>query len=146
MKRKTVVVLESGRLPELNMLGPITKPTRIALANIAMMVKNGKKVQECDPSNPMDLDKRITLTVDNVTKDNFPVGTTASKPNVEPKVEKKEEAKAPTQEPKKEEAPVEEHKAEATEEKKEDEVEKKEETKAPAQQNQNNQKNGKKNK
>ena len=145
MKRKTVVVLESGRLPELNMLGPITKPTRIALASIAKMVQNGKNVQECDPSNPMDTSRRIKLTVENVTKDNFS-GATTSTPVQQPK---KEEVKTPVQEPKKEEPKVEPQKVETPEPKKEAEKpEQREDEKSPVQQNQqnNNKNNGKKNK
>lgn len=73
MKRKTVVVNESGRLPEINITGPITKPTRIALPNIAKMVKSGKDVEECDPADPFNIEKRVKLTVENVGKDNFTV-------------------------------------------------------------------------
>ena len=73
MKRKTVVVNESGRIPEINISGPISKPTRIALPNIAKMVQNGKNVEECDPEDPYNKDKRVKLTVENVGKDNFKV-------------------------------------------------------------------------
>lgn len=73
MRRKTVVVLESGRIPELNVCGPIQTPTRINIKNIALMVKNGKNVQECDPKDPHNQDKRIQLTTENVGKENFGV-------------------------------------------------------------------------
>ena len=133
MRRKTVVVLESGRIPELNICGPIQTPTRIGIKNIAMMVKNGKNVLECDPKDPHNQDKRIKLTTENVGKDNF--GEAGVKPAVEPtKVEKTEEKKAdeqataPTTDQKKQEtgAPevkpaVEPAKVEKSEEKKADE-------------------------
>lgn len=85
MRRKTVVVLESGRIPELNVCGPIQTPTRINIKNIALMVKNGKNVQECDPKDPHNQDKRIQLTTENVGKENFgaPEVKTESKPQQE---------------------------------------------------------------
>ena len=130
MRRKTVVVLESGRIPELNICGPIQTPTRIGIKNIAMMVKNGKNVLECDPKDPHNQDKRIKLTVENVGKENF--GGSEVKPAVEPaKVEEKkadEQATTPTTDQKKQETAtpeakpvVEPAKVEKTEEKKADE-------------------------
>lgn len=140
MKRKTVVVLESGRLPELNIAGPITVPTRIALTNIATMVKNGKNVEECDPADPYNKEKRVKLTIENVGKDNFANGVNV-KPASENKV--KEDVK------KTEETPVEKSvEAEATEPKKEESetaTEESVEVEQKSQQNQNNFNNQKKN-
>lgn len=140
MKRKTVVVLESGRLPELNIAGPITVPTRIALTNIATMVKNGKNVEECDPADPYNKEKRVKLTIENVGKDNFANGVNV-KPASENKV--KEDIKKP------EETPVEKSvETEATEPKKEESetaTEESVEVEQKSQQNQNNFNNQKKN-
>ena len=140
MKRKTVVVLESGRLPELNIAGPITVPTRIALTNIATMVKNGKNVEECDPADPYNKEKRVKLTIENVGKDNFANGVNV-KPASENKV--KEDVKKP------EETPVEKSvETEATGPKKEESetaTEESVEVEQKSQQNQNNFNNQKKN-
>ena len=142
MRRKTVVVLESGRLPELNIAGPITVPTRIALTNIATMVKNGKNVEECDPADPYNKEKRVKLTIENVGKDNFANGgnvTVAS----ENKVEIEEDVKKP------EETPVEKVvETEVSEPKKEEAetvAEESVEVEQKSQQNQNNFNNQKKN-
>lgn len=72
VKRKLVVVPVSGPLCELQgKLGPLRYPTRITIRVVAEMVKNGKKVYECDPLDPENKDKRILLTSENVNKDNF---------------------------------------------------------------------------
>ena len=70
--RKTVLVLASGVLPELNNVsGPITHPTRIDIKNLKMLVKNNRNVQECDPEDPWNESKRVPLTMDNLITDNF---------------------------------------------------------------------------
>lgn len=108
MRRKTVLVLESGRIPELNVNGPISRPTRINLVTIANMVKHGRNVVECDPDDPHNTDKRITLTTENVGKDNFSNDEKAEKmvsPVVETPVQDPKPVKV--EEPKKEEVKTE---------------------------------------
>lgn len=82
--RKLVTVLEHGPIAELNYInGPIAHPTRINVKNIALLVKNKKKVFEYDPAHPDDESKKIALTtIEQVTANNF--GNT-TKDEVEPK-------------------------------------------------------------
>lgn len=76
--RKLVVIPDTGFMREIGgVTGPLQRPTRIPVDNIAELIKNGKTVWECDPADPMDAKKRIRLTAANLRKANF-VGTVAA--------------------------------------------------------------------
>lgn len=71
-RRKLVVVLDFGPLPELGGIsGPITGPTHITMEAIRKMIMNGRAVLECDPADPRNEEKRIRLDSTNVSEQNF---------------------------------------------------------------------------
>lgn len=72
VKRKLVVVNDSGPIRELNgICGPIVSPSNVTIAAIKKMVAAGRTVLECDPREPRNKYKRIQLTLENVTANNF---------------------------------------------------------------------------
>lgn len=72
IKRKLVVVMNPGPLPELGGIGgPITTPTNVTMQAIQKMIMNGKTVYACDPTCPRDASKRVLLDIGNFNNDVF---------------------------------------------------------------------------